>query len=81
MSLYTTKEEAKKQGFTHNASYYGLPCYIGGIDIDDATPILECKIPALNVMLDVLSYIEGFISSICYPDDEPCFRIKVKGEL
>ena len=79
MSLYTTKEEAKKQGFTHNASYYGLPCYIGGLD--DVGPVLECKIPILNVMIDVLSYIEGFISSVCYPEDEPCFRIKVKGEL
>ena len=79
MSLYTTNEQAKKQGFTHHASYYGLPCYIGGLD--DVGPELECKIPFLNICIDILSYIEGFISSVAYPDDEPCFRIKVKGEL
>ena len=79
MSIYTTKEQAKKQGFTNHASYYGLPCYIGGLD--DIGPTLECKVPALNVMIDILSYVEGFVSSVCYPEDEPCFRIKVMGEL
>ena len=74
-----TKSEAKKHGFTHNASYYGLPCYIGGLN--DIGPTLECKMPCLNSLIDVLSYIEGFISSVLYPNEEPCFRIKVKREL
>lgn len=79
MKFYTTNKMAKLHGFTHSASYYGLPCYIGGLD--DIGPTLECKIPCLNVLIDVLSYIEGFISSVAYPDCEPCFRIKVKSAL
>ncbi len=76
---YTTNSEAIKNGFTHNASYYGIPCYIG--DLDAIGPVMECKISWLNWTIDVASYIEGFIHSVMYPDEDCYFAIKITSPL
>ena len=72
---YMTIAEAKENGFTHHAKYYGLPCYVS----DDADFTVAVKWAPLDYLFLVVSAIEGFISQIMWPESEPSFMF-VMGE-
>lgn len=75
---YMTVKEAKAAGMTNHGSYYGIPLWI-------ACSGNGCSVAAKWSPMDNLSplfaHIEGFIRSVMFPDDEPCFQFKVGSEI
>lgn len=73
---YMTEKQAMRYGFTHNASYYGLPVYVSM----DEKFMVAAKWAALDFLLPVISFIESSIAWML-PEREEGFMFKIKGEL
>lgn len=80
---YITKEEAIAQGFTHKASYYGVPCYYA--DHTDEYGCQGAMIQPIHHFLepvfDMFVFIEQTIRPLMFPEDEPGFQFQLKGRL
>lgn len=72
---YMTASEARASGFTHHGSYYGIPLWLG--DLEGEAPLVATKFAPLELLMSVFHIIEGIVSAICWPDDEPAFMLKV----
>ena len=70
------EKQAMCYGFTHNASYYGLPVYIS---IDEKF-MVAAKWAALDFLIPVISFIETSLNYI-FPFYQEGFRFKIVGEL
>lgn len=66
---YITEKQALEIGFTHHGSYYGIPIWIS----DDAYPLVAAKWAPMEYLITAGHYIEGFIQSVFYPNDEQGF--------
>lgn len=76
---YMTKDQAKQHGFTHHASYYGIPCWMKDPERED--PMVATKWAPLELAMSLFHYIEGFVSAIIWPDAEPAFMFKLWGKI
>lgn len=77
---YLTAARAKAEGFTHHASYYGIPCWIGDPDSDG--PLVAAKWAPLEPAMSLFHVIEGLLWPLVHgPDAPPMFMFKVKGKI
>ena len=74
--MYMTSKEAKENGFTHHGSYYGIPCWIGGVDGDFQ---VATKWAPLEIVMTAFHYIEGFMNDML--GNTPSFMFKLYGEI
>jgi hypothetical protein len=74
---YMTKREAKVCGFTHHGSYFGIPLWM----TDEEEPMVATKFEWMWPLMDVFHVIEGFLQSVFYPDNEPCFMFRIGKEI
>lgn len=72
---YMTEREAAEHGFTHHASYYGLPIWIGDVDTD--APLVAAKWAPAEYLMSAMHVIEGLMLELFLPDREPAFMFKV----
>lgn len=71
---YMTKEEAKSLGFTNHGKYFGIPCWVGGGEEN----FMACtKWAPMEYVMTVFHYIEGFLRSTFWPNEEPVFQFLV----
>ena len=75
---YMTGREAKSKGFTHHGSYYGIPCWIGGLtaQYDDGL-MVAAKWAPMEHLMTVFHYLEANLRPLKFPNDPPCFQFKV----
>lgn len=71
---YMGKSEALAAGMTHHGSYYGIPLWLGSDNPD--FPVC-CKWKPMENIMIAFHYIEGFMRSILFPEDEPSFQFKI----
>lgn len=76
---YMTASEAKSQGFTHHGSYFGIPCWIGNPEQEGM--MVATKWAPMEPVMTAFHYIEGFMRSVLFPDDPPCFQFAVGGKI
>lgn len=69
---WVSEKMAKDEGFTHHASYYGVPIYWRNDD-----NAVWCKHPALDILFDVAGFFEGLIRPVMFPDEQPCFQFRM----
>lgn len=74
--LYLTTEQAKAEGFTHSASYYGIPCWMQD---PEGECVVATKWEPLEYLMEPISYIEGFFNGMM--QREPTFLFKITGEI
>lgn len=72
---YITEREAAEHGFTHHASYYGLPVWIG--DLDTEAPMVATKWAPAEWLMSAMHVIEGLMLTVFFPEREPSFMFKV----
>lgn len=72
---YMTEREAAEQGFTHHASYYGLPIWMGDVDTD--APLVAAKWAPAEHLMSIMRFIEGLLLALFLPDREPAFMFKL----
>lgn len=53
---YTNAEKAQSMGFSHHASFYGIPIWIGELHTDQ--PIVMVKWSPMNLLMDLFELIE-----------------------
>lgn len=73
-----TAAEAQARGFTHHGKYYCIPVWLAPENPD--FPVATKWAP-MEYVMSMFQYIEGFMRSILFPDDEPCFQFVVMGEI
>lgn len=74
---YMTKRDALENGFTHHGAYFGTPCWIAP---DDGF-MVATKWAPFEYLMTAMHYVEGFIRSIRFPDDEPTFQFALGAEI
>lgn len=74
---YMTAKEAVKNGFTHHGKYFGVPVWIA----PDNGFMVATKWAPLEYAMTAGHYIEGFLRSVFYPDDEPAFQFFLGTEI
>ena len=67
---YISASEALSYWFTHHGKYYGIPVWIA----PDAGFMVATKWELAEPVMIVATWIEGFLLSVFYPDDEPTFQ-------
>ena len=75
---YMSAKEAKEKGFTHHASYYGIPIWFGD---NEESPLVSAKWSPLEYLFTPIHYIEGLIQTITQPDYDGYFCFKLGDEL
>ncbi len=63
---YINAKEAVKRGFTNHGKYYGIPVYIR----DDIEFEVTAKWVPLDILIELVTYIEMIIASIFFPERE-----------
>lgn len=77
---YMTAAKAKAAGFTHHASYYGIPVWMG--DVDSEGPVVAAKWAPLDYLMELFCCVEGLLFQIVHgADAEPCFMFKLGKEI
>lgn len=71
---YLTAKQAKKEGFTHHGSYYGIPVWMSD---DPEAPMICTKWAPLELAMTIGHYIEGLLWPLLHPDEEPLFMLKM----
>ena len=75
---YMTAREALAAGFTHHGSYYGVPCWIGGLDTPPSEWLMVAtKWAPMEYVMTFFHHVEGTLRPLLFPDDEPAFQFKV----
>ena len=70
--------EAKYTGYTHHASYYGIPVWVGGIEDEDEEFITVAKWYPLEYLITVVQFLEGIVQAFSYPDEERSYQYSIK---
>lgn len=77
---FMTATEARAQGFTHHASYYGIPLWMANPESDG--PAVAVKWAPFDYVMELFMCVEAFFFPLAHgPETEPMFMFKVKGEL
>lgn len=71
---YMTAKEAKKNGFTHHGSYFGIHVWIGDPEREF---MVAAKWAPLELAMSAAHFIEGFLQSMFFPEREPGFQFFV----
>lgn len=74
---YMSAAEAKKEGFTHSGSYWGIPLWIN-VDKDFT---VATKWEPMEYVMTLCHVIDGLFQSIFFPNDAPGFVFKLKEPL
>lgn len=74
---YMTEREAKENGFTHHGKYFGIPVWVA----PDNDFMVATKWAPMEYVMTAFHYIEGFLRSMFYPDDEPVFQFLLGQEI
>lgn len=75
---YMTGEEALAQGFTHHGKYFCVSVYLAPENKD--FPV-AAKWAPLEYVISIIVCIEGFMRSLLFPYDEPCFQFAVLDKI
>ena len=75
--FYISERQAKKLGFTHHGSYYGLPVWIGFDGMGELSA--GCKVPMCDFIMTLFHHIEGFMNYTM--GREQMFMFKVGKEI
>jgi hypothetical protein len=68
---FMSAKQAKAAGFTHHGSHYGIPVWIGDPEGDF---MVATKWAPAELLMTLFHYIEGFIQSVVWPDEEHGFQ-------
>lgn len=71
---YITARKALEIGMTHHGSYYGIPIWMS---LYDPELQITAKWKPLDWLIPVISGCENLIRPLVFPDDAPCFQLKV----
>jgi hypothetical protein len=71
---YMTAKEAVANGFTNHGKYYGIPVWIAD---DEEGLMVAAKWAPMEYVMTAAHYVEGFMRSVLFPDDEPAFQFLV----
>ena len=74
---YMTASEALREGFTHHGHYFGIPCWVGGIDSPYNGLKVATKWAPLEYLMTAFHYIEINLRLVMFPDEEPMFQFAV----
>jgi hypothetical protein len=73
MKYELTKAQALDMGFTHEATYYGVPCYIGDLEFASQKPIIVIvKYRYTDWLFTLISVIEWLLTP---PNAGSLFRL------
>lgn len=76
IKFYLNEVNAIKEGYTHHGRYYRIPVWLElGDDKDDFA--MAAKWLPMEIAITIMHHIEGLITSIFYPGDEPMFKVAV----
>lgn len=76
--MILTNKAAKKAGFTHNGSYYGIPIFIGRIQ-GDLT--ISGKLSLLDPIIDILIKTDVFFCQLVNPGADITFQFVEKEKI
>ena len=74
---YMTEKEAVSHGFTHHGNYYGIPIWVA----PERGFMVATKWAPMEYVMTAAHYIEAFLRSVFYPDDEPTFQFSLGEEI
>lgn len=74
---YMSPTEAKRHGFTHHGSYFGIPVWIA----PNAGFMVATKWFPMEYVMSAFHVIEAAIRSVACPDDEPFFQFVLGMEI
>lgn len=74
---YMTAKEAVAHGFTHHGKYFGIPLWIA----PDKDFMVATKWAPMEIVMSLAHYVEGFLRSVFFPDDEPVFQFLLGQEI
>lgn len=67
---YMTAKEALSHGFTHHGKYFGIPVWVA----PEKDFMVATKWAPMEYVMTAAHYVEGFMRSVLFPNDEPAFR-------
>lgn len=76
---YKTKKQLLAEGYTHHATLWGVPVYVGDIDSDAPITMTANFIP--DWVLTAADWVIFTIHSIVNPHDDLPFMFKIKGKI
>ena len=74
---YMTAKEAVAAGFTHYGKYFGIPVWV----TPDKDFMVATKWAPMEYVMAVAHYVEWFLRSMFYPEEEPCFQFLLGAEI
>jgi hypothetical protein len=74
---YMTARDALANGFTHHGKYFGIPCWIGGLDATDGGLRVAAKWAPLEAVMTLFHHIECALRSVMFPDEQPVFQFLI----
>lgn len=74
---YMTAKQAKSFGFTHHGKYFCIPIWVA----PEKDFMVATKWAPMELVMTAAHYIEGFLSSVFYPDSEPAFQFWIGAEI
>lgn len=74
---YMTAREAIENGFTNHGSYYGIPCWIGGINSYDDGLRVAAKWAPMEYLMTLFHVIEANLRPLKFPNEPPVFQFLV----
>lgn len=75
---YMTARDALEQGFTHHGEYFGIPVWLGN---PGEGMMVAAKWAPMEYVMTIAHYVEGFLRSVFFPDQEPVFQFVVCGPI
>ncbi|UKH19899.1 hypothetical protein [Actinobacillus pleuropneumoniae] len=76
---YKTKKQLLAEGFTHYATLWGIPIYIGDIDSDAPITMTANFIPDWVLML--ADWVVFTMHDLFNPHEDLPFMFKIKGDI
>jgi hypothetical protein len=74
---YMAAKQAKEYGFAHHGSYFGIPVWI----CHSSSMMVATKWAPMEYLISAMHYVEAFMCSVLYPNDEPAFRFMVGAKI
>ena len=75
---HLSASKAKKLGFTHHGSYYGISLWIGD---PEGNCLVGVKWAPLNLVMDLFHGVEDLVRAIRFPDSLPDFQFSIGEEI
>jgi hypothetical protein len=74
---YMTAKQALASGFTHHGKYFGIPLWVGNPDDPNGGMLVAAKWAPMEYVMTAFHYVEGFMRSVLFPEDEPMFQFLI----